>query len=95
MTIALKTSGEPRTAPEALFEALFRPMGVDGVYGRTGAYEAVVEALAGRGVLGGVPASRLDPGRPELNDLVVVASTEVNTDEDRAAYAAALAGVLA
>jgi glycine dehydrogenase subunit 1 len=56
---------------------------------------AVVEALAGRGVLGGVPASRLDPGRPELSDLVVVASTEVNTDEDRAAYAAALAGVLA
>jgi glycine dehydrogenase subunit 1 len=46
-------------------------------------------------VLGGVPASRLDPGRPELKDLIIVASTEVNTDEDRAAYAAALAKVLA
>jgi glycine dehydrogenase subunit 1 len=50
----------------------------------------VVEKLAAKGVLGGVPASRLDPGRPELRDLIVVASTEVNTDEDRAAYAKAL-----
>jgi glycine dehydrogenase subunit 1 len=55
----------------------------------------VVEALAARRVLGGVPASRLDPGRPELKDLIIVASTEINTDEDRAAYAAALAKVLA
>jgi glycine dehydrogenase subunit 1 len=55
----------------------------------------VIEALAGRRVLGGVPASRLDPGRPDLKDLIIVASTEVNTDEDRAAYAAALAKVLA
>jgi glycine dehydrogenase subunit 1 len=56
---------------------------------------AVVEELAARGVLGGVPASRLDPDRPELRDLIIVASTEVNTDEDRAAYAAALKEVLA
>jgi glycine dehydrogenase subunit 1 len=55
----------------------------------------VIERLTGKGVLGGVPAARLDPGRPELADLVIVASTEVNTDEDRAAYAAALAKVLA
>jgi len=55
----------------------------------------VVEALAQRRVLGGVPAARLDPGRPELKDLIIVASTEVNTDEDRAVYAAALAKVLA
>ena len=55
----------------------------------------VIERLAGKGVLGGVPAARLDPGRPELADLVIVASTEVNTDEDRAVYAQALAGVLA
>jgi seryl-tRNA synthetase len=46
VTIAQKTFGEPKTASETLFDALFRPMGVDGVYGRTGAYEAVVEALA-------------------------------------------------
>jgi len=56
---------------------------------------AVVEALAGNRVIGGVPASRLDPGGPELKDLIIVASTEVNTDADRAAYAAALAKVLA
>ena len=56
---------------------------------------AVVERLAARGILGGVPASRLDPGRAELRDLIIVASTEVNTDEDRAAYAKALKEVLA
>jgi len=54
----------------------------------------VVEKLAKKGVLGGVPFSRLDP-RAKLEDLIVVASTEVNTDEDRAAYAMALAEVVA
>jgi glycine dehydrogenase subunit 1 len=55
----------------------------------------VVEKLAAKGVLGGVPVSRLEPGRPELADLIVVASTEVNTPDDRAAYATALKEVLA
>jgi glycine dehydrogenase subunit 1 len=50
---------------------------------------AIVEGLAGRGVLGGVPVARLLPGEG-LDDLVVVAATEINTDEDRATYAAAL-----
>ena len=45
-------------------------------------------------MLGGVPVSRLWPDDPDLADLIVVASTEVNTDEDRAAYAAALKEVL-
>lgn len=53
----------------------------------------VVEALAAKGVLGGVPASRLKPGAG-LDDLLIVANTEVNTDEDRAAFVAALAEVL-
>ena len=53
----------------------------------------VVEALAEKGVLGGVPASRLMPGA-DLDDLLIVASTEVNTDEDRAAFVAALKEVL-
>ncbi len=44
----------------------------------------VVERLAERGVLAGVPVSRLLAGAG-LDDLIVVASTEVNTDEDRAA----------
>jgi glycine dehydrogenase subunit 1 len=54
-----------------------------------------IERLAAKGVLGGVPVSRLEPDRPELRDLIVVAATEVNTEEDRAAYAAALREVLA
>jgi len=37
-------AGEDRLAD--LVQALFIPTGVDGVYGRTGAYESVVEALA-------------------------------------------------
>lgn len=54
----------------------------------------VVEALADKGVLGGVPYSRLAPD-VDCDDLLLVASTEVNTDEDRAAYVAALKEVLA
>jgi glycine dehydrogenase subunit 1 len=54
----------------------------------------VIERLAARGVLGGVPATRLDP-EVDLAELIIVASTEVNTDDDRAAYAAALREVLA
>jgi glycine dehydrogenase subunit 1 len=54
----------------------------------------VIEKLAAKGVLGGVPVSRLEPGRPELADLIVVAATEINTDADRAAYVAALKEVL-
>jgi glycine dehydrogenase subunit 1 len=53
----------------------------------------VVERLAERGVLAGVPVSRLLPGAG-LDDLLLVASTEVNTDDDRAALCAALNEVL-
>jgi glycine dehydrogenase subunit 1 len=55
----------------------------------------VIEKLAAKGVLGGVPCSRLAPDNPDLRDLIVVANTEVNTDEDRVAYAQALKEVLA
>jgi glycine dehydrogenase subunit 1 len=54
----------------------------------------VVNALASKGVLGGVPVSRLEPARRELRDLVVVASTELNTEDDRVRYAQALREVL-
>jgi glycine dehydrogenase subunit 1 len=54
---------------------------------------AVVEALAAGGVLAGVPVSRLLPGAG-LDDLLLVASTEVNTDDDRAALVAGLKEVL-
>jgi glycine dehydrogenase subunit 1 len=52
-----------------------------------------IERLAERGILGGVPVSRLLPGAG-LDDLLLLASTEVNTDDDRAALAAALEDVL-
>ena len=55
---------------------------------------AIVAAMAEKGVLAGVPVSRLEPNRPELHDLILVANTEVNTDEDRAAFVAALASAI-
>ena len=54
----------------------------------------IVDALVDKGVLGGVPVSRLVPGNPAVADLIVVASTETNTDEDRAMFASALAEVV-
>ncbi|MEM8855303.1 MAG: aminomethyl-transferring glycine dehydrogenase subunit GcvPA [Pseudomonadota bacterium] len=58
----------------------------------TGDARHVVEALAERGVMAGVPAVRLDPGAPP--DLIVTAATELTTDEDIATYAKALGDVL-
>ncbi len=49
----------------------------------------LVERLAGQGVLAGVPVARLAPGAG-LDDLILVASTEINTDEDRETLARAL-----
>jgi glycine dehydrogenase subunit 1 len=53
----------------------------------------IIETLAARGVLGGVPYSRMAP-KAGLDDLILVASTEVNTDEDRTAFATALSEVV-
>lgn len=53
----------------------------------------IVDALADKGVLGGVPASRLYP-KGGLDDLLLVAATETNTPEDFDAFEAALKGVL-
>lgn len=54
----------------------------------------VVDALADRGVLGGIPVSRLLPGNTATENLLVVASTEINTDQDRETFATALAEVI-
>lgn len=54
----------------------------------------VVEKLAGKGVLGGVPVSRLEPEHDDLANLLIVAATETNSDADLEAYAAALKEVL-
>ena len=53
----------------------------------------VKKALAAKGILGGLPVSRLMPDAG-LDDLLVIANTEVNTDEDRAALLAGLKSVL-
>ena len=54
----------------------------------------VVEAMAGQGVLGGVPVSRLLPGEAALENLLVVAATETNTEAEMDKFADALGGAL-
>ncbi len=55
---------------------------------------AVIDALADRGVIGGVPASRLWPEAPALANYIVVAATEATTPNDIADYKAKLDEVL-
>src|ERR1700678_3937910 len=55
--------------------------------------DELIEALAARGVIGGLPVSRLLP-ETGLTDCIIVASTENNTENDRAAYAQALGDCL-
>lgn len=55
--------------------------------------DEVVQALADKGVLGGVPLTRIQPdGDPNL---LIVCATETNDDDDFAAFEAALTEVLA
>jgi glycine dehydrogenase subunit 1 len=55
--------------------------------------DLVIEALARKGVMGGLAYSRLAPG--QMEDVALVCATEMNTDEDIEAYAKALREVLA
>ncbi|MEQ8600222.1 MAG: aminomethyl-transferring glycine dehydrogenase subunit GcvPA [Devosia sp.] len=55
----------------------------------------LVERLAKRGILAGVPASRLLPEDPEVNNLLILAATELTTEADIAALCAALTEELA
>jgi glycine dehydrogenase subunit 1 len=55
---------------------------------------AVIDALADRGILGGVPASRFYPDWPELHPVLILAATETNTESDMDALASALTEVL-
>src|SRR6267143_900862 len=50
----------------------------------------VVDALAKCGVLGGIPVSRFYPGDKSVADLLIVAATETNTDDDIESVAKAL-----
>ena len=52
----------------------------------------VLEALAEKGVLGGLD---LSARYPELGDALLVCATETKTDEDLATYRDALASVMA
>jgi glycine dehydrogenase subunit 1 len=54
----------------------------------------VVEALVGKKVLGGVPASRLFPEDRSLTNVLLVAATETNTEGDMDKLVAALQEVL-
>jgi glycine dehydrogenase subunit 1 len=54
----------------------------------------VVDELAARGILGGVPLSRFYPGRDDLANLLLVAATETVTDDDIDRFAHALGEVL-
>lgn len=55
----------------------------------------VAATLAERGILAGVPASRLYPHKAEQGPHLIVAATELNSDEDIEAYGVALKDVLA
>jgi len=55
---------------------------------------AVVDALAAKGVIAGVPASRLMPHDKSVENLLILAATETNTDEDFAALTSALQEIL-
>ena len=50
----------------------------------------VVDRLARKRILAGVPVSRLYPRRKELRDLLLVTASETTTEQDMAALAAAL-----
>lgn len=54
----------------------------------------VIDRLADRGIIGGVPASRLWPCDEALANAIIVAATEVTTQDDIATYKAALSEVL-
>ena len=58
-TVSAANLHQPPTSVEEILARLFRPMGVDGVFGRTGAYEDVVDAL-------GLFITRLRPKSAEV-----------------------------
>jgi glycine dehydrogenase subunit 1 len=55
---------------------------------------AIVDSLAAKNIIAGVPMSRLLPHDENVRDLLIVAATETCTDEDCDAFALALAEVL-
>jgi glycine dehydrogenase subunit 1 len=56
---------------------------------------SIVERLAKRGILGGVPASRMLPDEDGVENLIILAATELTTEADIATLTAALTEELA
>ena len=48
--------------------------------------EVFVDRMAEKGVLAGIPVSRLINNNKELDNFIVVASTETNTEDDMNSY---------
>jgi glycine dehydrogenase subunit 1 len=96
-----KVAAASQTQTSALVAALTRIKGVKLAFGGPRFHEAVLqldrkpgdvlEALAQRGIVGGYDLSRQ---YPELGNALLVCATETRTDEDIAAYAAALSEVM-
>ena len=55
--------------------------------------QGVVDALAEKGVVGGIAMSRLNP-KAGMDNVLITCATEMNTDDDIATYAKALQGAL-
>jgi glycine cleavage system P protein (glycine dehydrogenase) subunit 1 len=96
-----KVAAASQTQTSALVAALTRIKGVKLAFGGPRFHEAVLqldrkpaevlEALAQRGIVGGYDLSRQ---YPELGNALLVCATETRTNEDIAAYAAALSAVM-
>jgi glycine dehydrogenase subunit 1 len=82
---ALGAAGAPRLHPGAYLNE-FAVRVPDAV--------AVHRRLLGRGILAGVPLAELEPADPALADGLLVCATEVTTEADIGAFAAALAAEL-
>jgi glycine dehydrogenase subunit 1 len=54
----------------------------------------IVERLAERGIVAGVPVSRLEPHHPDLADMLLIAVTETTTEDEMESLVSALQEVL-
>ncbi len=96
-----KVAAASQTQTSALVAALARIKGVKLAFGGPRFHEAVLqldrkasevlEALAKRGIVGGYDLSRQ---YPDLGNALLVCATEMRTDDDIAAYAAAMTEVM-
>jgi glycine dehydrogenase subunit 1 len=96
-----KVAGASQTQTSALVAALTRIKGIKLAFGGPRFHEAVLqldrkvsdvlEALAKRGIVGGYDLSRQ---YPDLGNALLVCATETRSDEDIAAYAAAMSEVM-